>query len=526
MTGKTVKTDIFVILGSALLLVPVIFFPVTTDLAVFIQAGEKIAGGGKPYVDFIDIKPPAIYYIYAFIYTVFGKSEPALRFFDFIIQLFTVTGLYYLLKNNLSSKFTAIAAALVYAISYTTLAHNQTAQVESFIPLLSVSMIYFAIKRPEKKVNIILVGTLAGIITALKTSMGFVVFLIPLTDYLLNDKDLKMIASRFLLVLYGFLPVLLLAALPFFDGEIRNGFANVLAYWKFYAQFPPLETAFIRDTIKQVGIFFGDKFSLLFSLLLFFGLFKTLKNSKAEIGKNTYQFFAFALAMLILLSLSILIERKFFFYHYVRLYALFAIFISIGAEQLFNDAKRVISLNKKFTLALILVALFFIVMSPLPRFVSLLVPTANYFLDKDKYNEYYTRYYAGGVVLRKEQMQTANYILRNSSGNDKVLVVSVASSILNYYLGDLALNKFALSCFYISDPGIPQWRKDALEQLKRSNRLVLQENDINYMANRHYITSRRYFLSNMPYKKYVKEHFRLDTTIGDFYIYKKTNKKE
>jgi hypothetical protein len=337
---------------------------------------------------------------------------------------------------------------------------------------------------------------------------------------------LKRIVKRFLFVIYGFLPVLFISVLPFFDTEIRKGFVNVLAYLEFYAKFPPLDTIFLRNTVKEIGTFFGDKFSLLFSFLFFWGLLKALRPVNDENKSTIPPVLVYALSILILLSLSIVFERKFFPYHFSRLYGVFAIFIAVGIGQLIVAVKQILNYNRKFMVALVLGGIFFLVMSPLPRFIAVLYPTVNYFADKNKYNEYYSRGYEGGVVQRTEQLKTAEYILNHSTAKDKVLTVSVASSIINYHLGDLALNKFSLSCFYISEAGIKPWQNEALKQLKRANWLVLQDNDINYMANGHFLTSRQYFLSRNPYKHYTENHFRLDTTVGDFYIYKRILNKE
>ena len=86
--------NLFVCLTLMLLLAPILFFPIATDTAIFIQAGKIITHGGLPYVDFIDIKPPFIYYIFAFIYSIFGNSEIGIRLFDFIIQTLTATLIY------------------------------------------------------------------------------------------------------------------------------------------------------------------------------------------------------------------------------------------------------------------------------------------------------------------------------------------------------------------------------------------------------------------------------------------------
>ena len=66
--------DWLVYLSLMMLLAPILFFPIATDTAIFIQAGKIIAHGGLPYVDFIDIKPPFIYFIFAFSISIINTA--------------------------------------------------------------------------------------------------------------------------------------------------------------------------------------------------------------------------------------------------------------------------------------------------------------------------------------------------------------------------------------------------------------------------------------------------------------------
>ncbi len=515
------KTDIYILLGGALLLLPIIFFPITTDLAIFIQGGKSIAMGGMPYVDFIDIKPPAIYYIYSLIYSLFGSSEITLRFLDFIIQFATIVLLYFLTKNNsTSTKFSAYAV-IIYALSYTSLAHNQTMQIESWVPLLSLSIIYFALIADKRFVHYLFIGILAGIITALKFSMFFIIFILPLADYLSGKYSYKIIFNRFLKTILGFVFVILLALLPFAVPEIRSGFTNVSTYLSAYIQYPPINEVFLRESLKAIGFFFGDKYSLLLTLMLFVGIFFALRDNQAHIGGNGKRLFEISFTLLILLSISVIAEKKFFPYHFSRLYVVFSLFAAFGLLHFIRGLREIIKRNKRHWLSVVLIAFFLLIMSPLPRWFAVLSPTVNYFAATDKYNAYYNRI---GAVLLPQQIETAEYIKHNSKPNDKTLVVSVASSIVNYYLGDYAYNKYLLSCFYISQTHIELWRNDAYNFLRKSKYIVLQDNDMNFVANGHYLTSERYFMEDELYGKYFNNHFELVKTIGDFYIYKRIDR--
>ena len=76
---------------SAVLLLPTLAFPISSDLSVFMHGGMVIADGGSLFKDFFDIKPPLIYYIFAGINLIFGDNVLAFRGFDFVYQLHKLT---------------------------------------------------------------------------------------------------------------------------------------------------------------------------------------------------------------------------------------------------------------------------------------------------------------------------------------------------------------------------------------------------------------------------------------------------
>src|SRR5210317_1628673 len=121
---------------SAVLLLPTIAFPISSDMSVFMHGGSIIADGGILYKDFFDIKPPLIYYIYAFIDLLFGNNVVFFRLFDFVYQL-SFSGLSIFLFRKLKIKDIIIKSYLIlFPIAYTVLNYRDTFQTETlaFIP--------------------------------------------------------------------------------------------------------------------------------------------------------------------------------------------------------------------------------------------------------------------------------------------------------------------------------------------------------------------------------------------------------
>jgi hypothetical protein len=64
---------IFIII---VLLLPTLAFPLSSDLSIFMMMGDYILEGKTIYQDFVDIKPPFLYYVFAFInYILFIQSS-------------------------------------------------------------------------------------------------------------------------------------------------------------------------------------------------------------------------------------------------------------------------------------------------------------------------------------------------------------------------------------------------------------------------------------------------------------------
>lgn len=516
--------DIIVIVICSILLSPVIFYPIATDNAIFLQAGKIIAEGGKPYVDFIDIKPPLVYYYFSFIYLIFGTGETSVRVFDFLMQMLTVVVLYYVIRQRTKGFAVASVASIVYAFAYSILSHNQTMQIESYIPLLSLLLLALLTRERITVPLFIVIGIIMGIITAFKFTMIFVIFVPLIADYMQKRKSFEVMIKQFLLMLCGFLVCIAITLIPFLDKEILSAYENVWLYLSMYSEYPPIDLVYFRETLKTLGAFFGDKFSILFSFAAMIGLIKIfVSKESSQADEQKTSFFVVAFSILFILGLSVVLEKKFFPYHISRNYGIGSIFIAVGLIYIAQKLILLFKMQNGRWLVGLSLSLFLIIMSPLPRWIALIQPSIAYFQNKEAYNSYYSRAYEGSAVIRDGHIGVVDYIKRKSSTESKVFVISVASSIINYHLGERALNKFMLSSFFISSKRIEPWIEEAKSMLVQAEWLVMQEDDPSILANRHSLSSREFMLSSVDFGDYIKNNFELDTVISKFYIYKRNN---
>ena len=74
------------VIGLVLLLaLPTLTYPLGRDQGEFATIGRGILQGKVPYVDLWNPKPPAVFYVYAGVMALFGRTVPALRLIDLLI---------------------------------------------------------------------------------------------------------------------------------------------------------------------------------------------------------------------------------------------------------------------------------------------------------------------------------------------------------------------------------------------------------------------------------------------------------
>jgi hypothetical protein len=511
------KADILFLIFSILILGVILFFPISTDLAIFIRAGEIVAAGGMPYADFIDIKQPTIYYLFALLVKVFGSSAFSLRFFDLLLQSATCFFIFNMIRKNTEDKWLPRLSCLIYSLLYSTLSFNHTLQIESLLPVFLIPMILLIIKQQQSKSGLLIIGLLAGLAASLKYTFGIVILAFPIYAILFSDVSIRTILKRYALTFAGFCLVFGLSFLPFLVTEIREGYSDVIQYLSFYSSNPPIDASFFKESVKSIGRFFGDKFSLLFTSAFILAAIKL----KDNVNKKEFRILSAGFVLFCLLSITIFVERKFFEYHFSRLYLPLTIMVAIGSLFIIGEVKKFFGNGVRYFIIGVVLISFLVFQSPLPRWLSLLQPSCYYFTDQAGYSNYYNRPIEGGAVLDSEQRDMADYVRNNSDPDEKIFVASVASSISNYYIGHQSDSKLLLSSFYLNNANIRSWQATALDELLRAKWLVMQEDDPNKFSNGHILTSRQTMLSDEIFGPYISNNFIRSKQIGRFHIYKR-----
>lgn len=470
----------------SLILLSTLFQPIGLDYSIFLLGGKNIIDGGKPFVNFIDIKPSGVYYLFSLVYVAFGSNPIWNQVFFLIIHLLSGILLARLFLENNFSKIESIFAPVPMLIIIASYDFNNRMQLENLFVFFSIIIIYllhnnksidsFKHRNFRQYFRWIIIGGIAGFLFTLKYTFG-IALLFPMLYLWQKRKQIGFNPFYLVSLIIGFLWITIIILFPIFnDKEIWNGFQNIISYLKYYFDVQKnTDVGFLTYSLKNILNFFGEKFSIFSSILFFFAIWKIFTSENETYNNSTLLNFFLLGALLVLLS--ILIENKFFGYHFIRLLPLLSPFVSIGAIEIINKIK----IPSRFR-GLIAFILFFatIILSPLPFYIQKSIPSVFYILDKKKYENFYERDLP--TYHYRQQNQIADFLNKRISKKDTIYLVSISSPQLYLKLNTEITPRFPLSCYYLSTYKIPEtWMTWLISDLFHCKYLIIQDDDRNWI---------------------------------------------
>jgi 4-amino-4-deoxy-L-arabinose transferase-like glycosyltransferase len=142
-----------ILLLQFVLRVPFLQEPLETDEGAYAYIAQRMLAGEVPYRDYFDHKPPAVYFIYAGIFALFGDSFTALRvftaFFSLLITL-SVFAIGYLFWGESGGLLSALLYAIFSGGAYV---QGTSANTETFmiLPMILAFYSFLVSERAEEK---------------------------------------------------------------------------------------------------------------------------------------------------------------------------------------------------------------------------------------------------------------------------------------------------------------------------------------------------------------------------------------
>jgi hypothetical protein len=465
-----------ILLLTVIVLSITLFFPISHDLSIFMLGGKAILEGKKLYVDFFDLKPPLIYYLFAFIEFIFGFDEFKVRIFDFIYQLFTVYSIVFVLNKTINSRNLAMFGGLVYASIYANLNYFGTFQIEGLIGLPLVWIIYllfFNDKSKNKK--LILTGILNGLIVSLNLTFAIITLPIILIILLENDILVKIRIKRtIILVFFVCLTVLFASFLLAFNKSWLD-YLNLLNHIFTFNSLLIYSNVSFDKIILSLNTFFGDNFSLLLLGMAGFSIPVFLKDK--SFSSISSKIINFVILLIVFLLFSIIIDKSYNIHNYSRMFIPLILISILGFNNFityFNNGSSFILNYKKYLIifAMPIVLLF----SPLPRTIKLFQYPAFYFFNQEKF---YELYYRNETQTNRKLTfsKLADFINADNKFNEKVISIPLYSSEIYFRLNSQVKIKFLNSLIFYNLNNNNKIKKLFYDELTNANYLIFSNND-------------------------------------------------
>ena len=527
------------LLATALILLPMLFFPFNGDHSQFIVAARALSDGGKIFIDFIDLKPPFLYYCYWYITMIFGESEMSCRVFDLIIQLLTYFLLYRLIYKKMVNQVIAGFSIVFYSILYVSLGNQGTFQPAMFIALATV--IVFSLQLSDKQsttkqelINRILAGLVIGLVIGIKYTYGMLLIAVIAHDFLYYDFSWKIKVRRAIVVSVVSFFAFLLTMFPLLDGDVFNGFKQITQVLGAYSARPPFTLSMVKNLFDLLASVFADKYSVLISFASIFAVIAFIRDK--EISKKEKQLLGAAIIFTVLLFFSALVEKKCFTYHFVRMFPTWLFLASYGIINIYHiladDWKNKPLINKSVVIIFLIFAVTF---SPMLRYMHRLKSPVYYFTYKAKYNHLFSDM-TNGVYNHQEALDIADFINQqyDKIGKEKPKLMSVqtTSAIVNYLTPKFKHSKFGQSQFYFSVEAPKQWQEDAYNEIAEADIVLFFNRDTSYelfghsdIFDKEYSSYSYVFELDSPYsnkiRSTIEQNFELIKTTERYTVYRK-----
>lgn len=348
---KNIKHDyialLCIVITAFILRVP--FFTqsvIDWDESSFILAGQLVAEGNIPYVDFFDLKPPLAFLFYAFVDFI-PKDISYVRFGACLCVIISATIIYFLSKLHWNQKLACFGSiASIYFISLSPSGQALMTELVVIVPLLTI--IYFLQSNRLQSRIVFYIGLLASLAMLIRLNLIFCVLAFAVYIPLVNARSsmpYRQQCVTYCMYLLGvFVPVLIVGLFYYATGYIEKLILFLEVAWS-YSQ----EQLAFQNVIQK--IIFED---LRLYIFLWIGCFLTCKILVQDhniFSKDQQRFLITTFIMIGAILFSMLLGGVYYGHYMIQLVP-FAAMISIAGLSYYIP-------NNKYLFLVILVVFSF-----------------------------------------------------------------------------------------------------------------------------------------------------------------------
>ncbi|HCN05709.1 MAG TPA: hypothetical protein DIS79_08815 [Bacteroidetes bacterium] len=491
---------------TTILLLPLVTFPLGIDQSIFLRGGRMLFDGGTLYADFIDVKPPLIFLIFGLADLLGGASFIGVA--DVLLHSIAIR---FLLSAATSLQFSARSTwtmTLVYALLQVTLNIGQTAQTETWACVAFAGVFAFLLKNPSFNRNISL-GFLLAICIGLKFTLGVVALPIALV-MAYEQRGNERIRSIGTFIGSTILTLTFVLLAVGHDPRFYDGFREVMAYLSMYSSEPRLSITFFTFALTRCGEFAGDNVGIIITSLVIVGIVVLLTQQITSLRrKNDLVLFAVLLSFVILFA-TVLLERRFFPYHFARLYVPLSFLAAFGGQWVFTQFS--VSRRSTVVVAITLAMLF----TPIPRYVNIVRHAAIMTIDPSQ-----------RLVRQSEIFTGSAEQLPNLQTRLAPLVHDTTRwAILSWQAAPLALSlpghnvlSVGATQFLTGAAARPRWKERSIQEMSTADMIVVDTSDVAPPVTLHSMSSWGAIRHDSTLLNVFVAHFSATDTVGSYIVF-------
>ncbi len=523
---------------------PYLFSPLDADSALFYVSGEKILDqGAVHYRDIVDIKPPAIYHLYAAEIALLGHSPRSIRIADYVLQLLSALLILVLARRYTKSDLIAAVAGFSYLLLYFGQSFRNTAQCESYVALLGFGILWLVLNphnqlsNHKRTLRYLFAGCLVGLLTLFKFTFGILFLLVIAGELIRSDRtpSLRSFLHTTLSTTAG-LSIILLGFVLYLFG--LGAWDDFLLMKTFTEGYTALQWGSIASGISAIltgmPTYFAVHYSVLFSLLTIVGLGTTFalrskqdqsptqedEASEQTMGTSQTVFLQYCAIAFLLLLLTLMAENKYQGWYFNRLFGFGAVLVAAGGVAVLRQIARA-QLNRYALVAGIPLLFAGIVFSPVNRYLYHSAAFVAYQTKGENGLDAYYGYDQGEESMRFADVKTiGDYIKSERKADDEMFVASGFGGLLCMYSSYIPDFRIYHSGFLVAPYAPQQWRDETQHYLlSEKPRFIILHGDGMEPITGTPISSRDAVLSLPKIPELLATHYTRTMQVSMFDVY-------
>jgi 4-amino-4-deoxy-L-arabinose transferase-like glycosyltransferase len=509
---------------------PTLLYPLTRDQGAYAFIADLMMQGGVPYRDAWDLKPPAVYFVYWLAFSLFGRSEFAVRLFDVLYTLLSAASVYVLAREAFRDRRIATLSAWLYAFCYYLLVHfYSAANPESFmVPLLVLSVYGLVRALPDQSgLPLLLSGVASGLAFWFKPTAGVVV--LPVLTWAgieiwQQHRTMEKVVRSLAAVLVGGLLGLLPVGLYLYG----HGLAELLELWRVYGT---------GAYLGARGLALGDGPLAMLDVIVRYLrdwqllVWLSLAGALGVLARRQDNRPAGAVAVFLLSSVAAtLLQGKLFEYHWIPAFAPAAILSAACLIGLLREARGQVGsslraalstwrdMRTAFAVVVIIGLLILTGYDNLARYRRMAV----YLAGRMSAEQYYAQFDIGTDFSRTGTLRAATYLREHTEPGETAFIWG-AEPLVNFLAQRPSPTKYIFTYMLVSEGGssrLDASRRNLINDLDKAKPtyVVLVEGDVTPLTP----LGSRAQLDEFPALKAILEsEYRFEIQVEDYLFYRK-----